>query len=246
MSNKTLKKMKAHEVEIDESQKQELIHIGKRVLMKNQLNRHSIVDLIYSSIQFTRLHTWLIQLTLLMLTTILITNVMSEESFAFIIQSLTVIVIISVTFFMEEIFRSFTSGMWELEQTLKYELRQHIMIKLLIFGVADLLLIVSISFITQGVLAISLSRILLYLLVPFNISCILLFSVFTVWRNTLSSAILWISSGVVLVSILFITNLFNVYEFNLKYWGMGYVGSLVILLFLVMNNLRVKKWEAFC
>lgn len=245
MTNNTIKKMKTYNVDIDEIQKQKLINLGKQEVIQNQLNRHSLFDLIRSSLQFTRLHTWLFQFALLILTNILITNVIHDESFVFIIQSLTVIVIFSVIFFIDEVFRSFTSGMWELEQTLKYDLRQHIIVKLLIFGIADLLLIVCLAFISQGVLAISFLKIILYLLVPFNISCIVLFSLFTVWRNTLSSVVFWISSGIVLVSVLFITNFFNVYELNLKYWVVGYILSILVLMFIVMENLKVKKWEAF-
>lgn len=246
MTNNTIKKMKAYEVDIDEIQKQKLINLGKQEIIQNQLNKHSFFDLIRSSIQFTRLHTWFFQFALLLLTTILITKVIHDESFVFIIQSLTVIVIFSVIFFIDEVFRSFTSGMWELEQTLKYDLRQHIIIKLLIFGLADLFLIVCLAFISQGVLAISFLKIILYLLVPFNFSCIVLFSLFTVWRNTLSSVTLWISSGIVLVSVMFLTNFFNIYDFGLKYWGIGYILSLLFLVFIIMENLKVKKWEAFC
>src|SRR5690625_7935295 len=114
----------------------------------------------------------------------------------------------------------------------------------LFFGLSDLLLIVCLAFISQGVLSISFLKIILYLLVPFNISCIVLFSLFTVWRNTLSSVVFWISSGIVLVSVLFITNFFNVYELNLKYWVAGYILSILVLMFIVMENLKVKKWEA--
>src|SRR5690625_7093249 len=169
MTNNTIKKMKTYNVDIDETQKQKLINLGKQEVIQNQLNRHSLFDLIRSSLQFTRLPTWLFQFALLILTNIIIANVIHYESFVFIIQSLTVIVIFSVIFFIDEVFPSFTSGMWELEQTLKYDLRQHIIIKLLIFGLADLLLIVCLAFISQGVLAICFLKIILYLLVPFNI-----------------------------------------------------------------------------
>lgn len=245
MTNNTIKKMKTYKVDIDELQKQKVMYLGKQEIIQKQRNKHSLLDLILSSIQFTRLHTWFFQFALLLLTTILITGVIHEESFVFIIQTLTVIVIFSVIFFIDEVVRSFTSGMWELEQTLKYDLRQHTIIKLLIFGLADLLLIVSLAFISQGVLAISFLKIILYLLVPFNISCIVLFSLFTVWRNTRSSIVFWVSSGIVLVSFLFITNFFNVYELNLNYWIAGYILSIPFLLFFIRENLKVNKWEAF-
>ena len=246
MENETIKKMKTYEIKMDEIQRQEVINLGKQKITKNQLCRYSLFDLFRSSIRFTRLHTWMIQFALLILTTFLITKVMNDEPFIFIIQNLTVIVIFSVIFFIDELFRSFTSGMWELEQTLKYDLRQHTIIKLLIFGLADLLLITCLAFICQGVMAVSFWKIILYLLVPFNITCLVLFSLFTIWRNTLSSVVFWISSGLVLMCVMFLANYFNIYEFEMKYWGAGYIFSSILLLFIVMNMLKVKKWEAFC
>src|SRR5690625_3563065 len=128
MTNNTIKKMKTYNVDIDETQKQKLINLGKQEVIQNQLNRHSLFDLIRSSLQFTRLHTWLFQFALLILTNILITNVIHDESFVFIIQSLTVIVIFSVIFFIDEVFRSFTSGMWERseEHTSELQSRGHL------------------------------------------------------------------------------------------------------------------------
>ena len=246
MNNETIKKMKTYKIKMDEIQRQEVIDLGKQKIMEHQLGRYSLFDLFRSSIRFTRLHTWLIQFALLILTTFLITKVINNEPFIFVMQSLTVIVIFSVIFFIDELFRSFTSGMWELEQTLKYELRQHTVIKLLIFGLADLLLITCLAFICQGVMAVSFWKIILYLLVPFNITCIVLFSLFTIWRNVFSSVVFWISSGLVLMFVMFLANFFNIYEFEMKYWGAGYIFSIIFLIFIVMNMLKVKKWEAIC
>lgn len=246
MNKQTIKKIQQFEVTIDEIQRQEVINLGKQIIIKNQLCRYSLFDLFRSSIRFTRLHTWCIQFALLILTTFLITRAIDDEPYPFILQSLTVTVIFSAIFFIEELFRSFTSGMWELEQTLKYDLRQHTIIKLLIFGFVDLLLIICLASISQGVIAISFWKIILYLLVPFNITCIVLFSLFTIWRNTLSSVVFWVSSGLVLICVMILINLFNIYEFEIKYWGAGYILSIVFLGFIVMDMFKVKKWEGLC
>ena len=37
---------------------------------------------------------------------------------------ITGVIFISALFFLDELFKSFTTGMWELEQTFKYDLRQ--------------------------------------------------------------------------------------------------------------------------
>lgn len=246
MNNRTIKKMKTYNIKIDEIQREEVIRLGKQIIMKNQLHRYSLFDLFCSSIRFTRFHTWLIQFILLILTTFLITRVINDEQITFIIQCLTVVVIISIGFFMEELFRSFKYGMWELEQTLKYDIRQQTIMKLLIFGVIDLLLIICLAFISQGVITISFWNIILYLLVPFNITCIILFSLFTAWRNTLSSVVIWIGAGIILMVIVVISNLFNVYEIGMVYWGLGYILSFIILGFVATNMLKTNKWEAFC
>lgn len=246
MTKETIEKMHTYEIQLDDIHRQKVIDIGKQKITENQLCRHSLFDLFRSSIRFTRLHTWLIQFSLLILTTLLITKAINDESHMFIIQSLTVAVIFSAIFFMDELFRSFTSGMWELEQTLKYDLRQHTIIKLLIFGLTDLCLIICLAFISQGVIAISFWKIILYLLVPFNITCIVLFSLFTIWRNTLSSVVFWISSGLVFMFVMILSQVFNVYEFGMEYWGVGFILSTVLLGVIVIDMVKMRKWEAFC
>lgn len=245
MNDKTMREMKDYKIDIDDIQKQQVIDLGKRKIMEKHLCRYSLFDLLRSSVRFTRFHTWLIQFFLLASVIFFITRIINNEPSIFIIQSLTVAVIFSVTFYMDELFRSFISGMWELEQTLKYDLRQHTIMKLLIFGLTDLLLIICLACVSQGVLAISFWQMILYLLVPFNITCIVLFSLFTFWRNNFSSFVFWIGSGITLMCVLIITNLFNIYEFGIAYWMTGYVISILFLGFIVMNMINVKKWEAF-
>lgn len=246
MDKETIKKMKTYEITIDNIRRQEIIQLGEQKIIKNQHSQQSLYHLFRSSIRFTSFHTWLLQFALLALTTNLITQVMNDEPFILIMQSLTVAVMFSAIFFIEELFRSFTTGMWELEQTLKYDLRQHTMIKLLIFGLTDLLLIICLAFICQGVMAISFWKIVLYLLVPFNITCIVLFSLFTIWRNTLSSVVFWVGSGLVLMCVMILTNIFDIYQFRMEYWGAGLILSIIILGFIVVDMLKVQKWEAFC
>ncbi len=244
MDKETIKKLKTYHIHKDDIQEKAIIQLGKQKIMTNQLYKYSLFDLFLSSIRFTRLHTWLIQFFLLSLTTFLITKVITNEPFISIIQSLTIAVIFSAMFFIEEIFRSFTSGMWELEQTLTYDLRQHTMLKLLVFGTADLVLIFCLAFISQGIIAVSFWKISLYLLVPFNITCIVLFSLFTIWRNKVSTVAFWMISGLVLLGVMLLASVFNIYEFEMKYWGATFIVTLLLLRFILKDMLQVKKWEA--
>lgn len=113
--------------------------------------------------------------------------------------------------------------MWELEQTLKYELRQHTIVKLLIMGLIDMILVFLMSIIVQPTLSISLLNILLYLLVPYNLICIILFSILTMWRNKMYNYVLWFASGSIGVAFILVTNIFNVYEQKIVYWAVTYL-----------------------
>lgn len=245
MGNKTIKKMTRHEIKGDEAQRQLVIDLGKQIIDQNQLRQHSLFNLFCSSLRFTGMRTWLIQFSLLLLTTFFITKAINNEPSVLIIQCVTIAIIFSAIFFTEELFQSFTTGMWELEQTLKYDLRQHTITKLLIFGVADLCIIICLAFICQGIVAVPFWQIILYLLVPFNITCIVLFSLFTIWRNHLTSFIFWVGSGLILMSAVIVINTFNIYEFSMVYWGLGFTVSAVFLGAIVIEMMKTRKWEAY-
>jgi len=245
MGNKMIKKMVRYEIKADEAHRQLVIDLGKQKINQNQLRRYSLFSLFCSSLRFTRMRTWLIQFSLLLLTTFFITKAINNEPSVLIIQCVTVAIIFSAIFFTEELFQSFTTGMWELEQTLKYDLRQHIITKLLIFGIADLCLIICLALICQGTVAIPFWQIILYLLVPFNIACIVLFSLFTIWRNNLTSFVFWIGSGLILMGAIILINAFNVYEIRIAYWGIAFMLSSAFLGTIVTEMIRTKKWEAY-
>ncbi len=145
--------------------------------------------------------------------------------------------------FTDELFKSYTTGMWELEQTFKYDLRQHTMVKLMIFGLTDLLLVILLSLITKSALSISLLKIILYLLVPYNIICILLFSVLTIWRKQLHSYTLWLLSGTVTIAALLIANIFKIYDLKTVYWIISYLVTAFLLEFIVYSQVRAIRLE---
>ncbi|GKV68959.1 membrane protein [Sporosarcina sp. NCCP-2716] len=245
MDDKTMKRIAQYEVKSDDAQKRLVVELGKRAIHQNQLHRYSMLNLFGSSLRFTRLRTWLIQVVLLLVTAVFITKAVNTVSSVLIIQCVTVVLVFSAIFFMEEVFHSVTTGMWELEQTLKYDLRQHTAAKLLIFGAADLCLIVCLAFICQGVAMIPFWHIFLYLLVPFNITCIVLLSLFTIWRNRLTSFVFWIGAGLLLMGFVIIISAYNIYEFSMLYWGIGFTVSAIWLGLIVMGTVKQNKWEAF-
>lgn len=68
-----------------------------------------------------------------------------------------------------EILRSFASGMWELEQTCRYDLRQLMGMKLFITGITDLMSL-GIWTVLGNIRGSGISHMLIFVLIPFNIS----------------------------------------------------------------------------
>ena len=164
MNEDIIKKIKNYPIDIDGQTREQII--------TNQIKQHSYFNLFLSTLRFISVRSWIAQLIILLCAIFITSNLSSLHSINEIMQILTFILIVSILFFIDELFKSFTTGMWELEQTLKYELRQHTIVKLLIMGLIDMILVFLMSIIVQPTLSISLLNILLYLLVPYNLICI--------------------------------------------------------------------------
>ena len=156
---------------------------------------------------------------------------------------ITGVIFISALFFIDELFKSFTTGMWELEQTFKYDLRQHIMMKLLIFGIIDMVIVILLSLMTKSIVSLPLYQILVYVLVPYNIVCIILFSLITIWRKQLHNYFLWCISGSICVAVILIANIFKIYEIRMLYWGIAYFITTTILGIILYSQTKIIKWE---
>lgn len=239
MSKNMDKLLHNYQVPTDEKGRVEIIRNGKKVLLKKQLNRHSYFNLLVSTLRFIPLKTWIGQFLIVFLTIAVIFFQRSQEtSFQTIMNSYMILLIFSILFFLDELYRSFIAGMWQLEQTFKYDVRQHTLMKLIIFGLLDFLLILLISLLSNATLATPFSNIMLYLLVPFNIFSILLFSTLTLWRNTMNRTLLWCLAGAIASVSFVITNMVNIYTFAIKYWASGFVLTGCILVYIMYTQLN--------
>ena len=190
MKENIVSKLNEYKVEPDIEQREKIIALGQERMKINGMSGHSYLSLFLSTFRFIHVHTWIIQFLVFLSGIAMVLNFSYLQSISEIMLCLTGVVFISVLFFIEELFKSFTSGMWELEQTFKYDLRQHTMVKLLIFGFIDMGIVIVLSFMTKSTVCLPLYQILVYLLVPYNIVCIILFSLITVWRKRLHNYLL--------------------------------------------------------
>lgn len=230
-------------IDIDGQTREHIISLGKEQIITNQIKQHSYFNLFLSTLRFISVRSWIAQFIILICAIFITSNLSSLHSINEIMQILTFILIVSILFFIDELFKSFTTGMWELEQTLKYELRQHTIVKLLIMGLIDMILVFLMSIIVQPTLSISLLNILLYLLVPYNLICIILFSILTMWRNKMYNYVLWFASGSIGVAFILVTNIFNVYEQKIVYWAVTYLLTTIILGHIIYSQARTIRLE---
>lgn len=237
MTNDVRKTLEKYELVSISQGKAQLIVKGKEIIEEQQIFRHSVLELLISTFHFISLRAWLSQFALFFLCIFSILGLHKEEPLNTIMLLLSGILMISVLFFMDELFKSFTYGMWELEETFKYNLSQHTLLKFLIFGIADLAFILVMSIVCSNNFSLSFWNILLFLLVPYNIICIILLLI-TLWRNYLHRHVMWLVSGIIYLVSFVISNLFNIYQVNVIYWSVAFVTSGFMLLYLIYRQYR--------
>ena len=111
-----------------------------------------------------------------------------------------------------ELCRSFSCRMWELEQSCRYDLRQITSVRLFLIGMTDLVLLLLVSGMVSSRTEILFWETAVYLLVPFNLSCITAFAVLGMLRG--GSSFFHVYGSGAAVSFLFLigSNHFYVYQ----------------------------------
>ena len=238
-----ISKLAGYKLEGDIEGREKTIELGYEIMIRLGMSRHSYFELFLSTFRFIHVHTWIIQLFIFLSGITMALNFKNLQPISEIMLCITGVIFISALFFLDELFKSFTTGMWELEQTFKYDLRQHIMMKLLIFGIIDMVIVILLSLMTKSIVSLPLYQILVYVLVPYNIVCIILFSLITIWRKQLHNYFLWCISGSICVAVILIANIFKIYEIRMLYWGIAYFITTTILGIILYSQTKIIKWE---
>ena len=218
-----ISKLAGYKLEGDIEGREKTIELGYEIMIRLEMSRHSYFELFLSTFRFIHVHTWIIQLFIFLSGITMALNFKNLQPISEIMLCITGVIFISALFFLDELFKSFTTGMWELEQTFKYDLRQHIMMK--------------------SIVSLPLYQILVYVLVPYNIVCIILFSLITIWRKQLHNYFLWCISGSICVAVILIANIFKIYEIRMLYWGIAYFITTTILGIILYSQTKIIKWE---
>lgn len=148
-----ISKLAGYKLEGDIEGREKTIELGYEIMIRLGMSRHSYFELFLSTFRFIHVHTWIIQLFIFLSGITMALNFKNLQPISEIMLCITGVIFISALFFLDELFKSFTTGMWELEQTFKYDLRQHIMMKLLIFGIIDMVIVILLSLMTKSIVS---------------------------------------------------------------------------------------------
>lgn len=229
----------------DFSDIQKTIIAGKALLSGKQYQRVNFISRIKSQMTYISLKLWIAQFFLLSLCVYLMKDIAadSDVQVLFSVTSFFVALIALVGF--PELCKSFSCGMWELEQACKYNLRQLTSLKMVILGVVDLICIGLISIVFSGYSALPFWQVGIYLLVPFNLVCICGFLIVSFFRNRTRQFNIWVFGGGTAAIFFVISNRYAIYAMDFSTWILGFLVSVAVSGVLIARFLHSLKQEVF-
>lgn len=241
MNEDKLKKIIQYQVDSDDEAKVRVITRGQSLLEQQQFKRHSFFDLLGIVLRFIPLSVWVKQLGWFAVILLYIHSVKFElvygREFSVLMGCLTILVLFSVLLLLDELFKSFTFGTWELEQTLKYNLDEQFLAKILIFGLFELGVVLALSLICQNFLMLIFWKVALYLLVPLNLFTIVVLSLLVNWDNNGFRTSLWVVSGIA-ITVVGGTLIFSrLYEASMTVWFVCYLVTSLILAGIIFKSI---------
>ena len=138
--------------------------------------------------------TWAFQLAFL-LAGVLLLQAGAEEAA---LKNLSAIIPLAALIGIPELTKSFSYGMWELEESCFYNLRQLVLLKMMLFGLVDAVLLLFLIAVA-GKRGTSLTEAFYYLVIPFNLSGACYLGLFRVLKRRCSGYVL-AAAGCVLLS----------------------------------------------
>ncbi|MGM0215869.1 hypothetical protein [Enterococcus sp. AZ109] len=233
MNDEKMKKIIHYQVVLDDAAKERVITRGKSLLEQQQLKRHSFFDLLGIVLRFIPVSVWVKQLGWFAVILLYIQSVKFDlvygREFSVLMGGLTILVLFSLLLLLDELFKSFNFGTWELEQTLKYSLDEQFLAKILIFGLFELGVVLALSLICQNFLMLIFWKVALYLLVPLNLFTIVVLSLLVNWESNGFRTSLWVVSGIA-ITVVGGTLIFSrLYEASMSVWFVCYLVTSLIL-----------------
>lgn len=228
---------------VSEKRMEKLISMGKKYMNSPDFNKSSLWNMLLSQLQYLPMSFWMVQTALAGMTALLVCLSGSwQVPFYYPLTILSIVIPFLVLLGVREISKSNIYDMWEIEQSSRSQLVKIIACRMLIIGFLDLF------FITGSLIGIScyyqqsIIGMILYGMVPFNISCISY--LFTITKNEKGQLSYHLIACMICLAAVFLFVLKQRFLFEASMlwgWGAFYLLSIVLLGKAVRKYLKHEK-----
>lgn len=228
---------------IPENKINELISAGKKYMDSAEFNKNSLRNILLSQLQYLPLSFWIVQIALVVIVILLVSlfgywNVPLHYPLTALMVIIPLIVLVGV----REVSKSSTYDMWEIEQSSRCQLVKITACRMLIIGLTDLVMITCVLVITSFYYQQSIIEVILYGMVPFNISCTSY--LFTIMKNEKGQISYHLFVCMICIAVIFSIILKQkiLFETSMLWgWAAFYFFSLVLLGKTVWSYLKYEK-----
>ena len=229
--------------EVPEDKIESTISMGKNYMDSSDFNENGLRNLLVSQLQYLPLSFWAIQTSLLAGTIGLVCLLgYLSVPFYYPLTVLAIVIPLIVLLGVTEVSKSTTYDMWEIEQSSRCQLVKITACRMLIIGVFDLLFVTLVLVLVSYYSPYSVLRVVLYGMVPFNISC---FSyLFTITKGGKSETSYHLIVCMVCLAVVFSFILRQQIPFETTMiwgWIVSYIASILLLGNAIRNYLKHEK-----
>ena len=229
--------------EVSKDKIEAAISMGKSYMDSSDFNKDGLRNILLSQLQYLPLSFWAIQTSLLAVTIGLVCLLgYLAVPFYYPLTVLAIVIPLIVLLGVTEVSKSTTYDMWEIEQSSRCQLVKIIACRMLIIGLFDLFFITGILVLISYFYQYSVMGVILYGMVPFNISC---FSyLFTITKGGTAETSYHLIACMVCLAIVFSFILRQQILFEtsmIGMWAVSYVVSVLLLGKAVQKYLKHEK-----
>lgn len=222
---------------------EEVLSAGKKYMDSAEFNKNSLQTILLCQLQYIPLSFWIVQIVLVFMAVLLVGLFGCwRVPLRYPLTALAVVIPLIVLLGVREVSKSNTYDMWEIEQASRSRLVKIIACRMLIIGLADLFLITCVLVITSFYYRQPVIEVILYGMVPFNISCTCYLS--AIMKNEKGQISYHLFVCMICMAVIFSMLLKQeiLFETSMQWgWGVFYFLSLVLLGKTVRNYLRHEK-----
>ena len=207
-----LKQGKVPELSVDQKRDLDRLVKSKAGTIK-WLPGKSLLQSLWDQAAYISPFTWVFQLAFLLAGVLLLQTGAGTAA----LKNLSGIIPLAALIGIPELTKSFNCGMWELEESCFYNLRQLILLKMILFGLVDAILLLLLMAVA-GNRGTSLTEAFLYIVIPFNLSGACYLGLFRVLKRRCSGYVLAAAGSLVLMGSLI---LYRYPPLDIEAWKQG-------------------------